>query len=184
MPRKSLVELEAQAAATIESNVIGAVSAADVRQMFLDFINAIRPGYGQLTIVGSKNQVVSIAPSLLTFTGQSDSNPAQTTSTFANGRIARTERGMSRINFTMDVETNSGRFVTFTLMKNGVATPWKQTINGGGSGNPVCLSFSALDYADPAATYSIFVSAEQNNTTVTFANGGFVVELVPVNVFS
>lgn len=182
--RKSIQELRDQAAATIESNVAGAVSAADVRSMFLDFLNAIQPAYGLLTIANTKNQTVNITPSLLTFLEAQDSDSSQTTSTFANGRIARSERGTSRLSFNCDIETSNGRFVTFTIYKDGVATPWSVTANGGGAGNPVACSLVGLDYADPAATYTVMVSAEVNATVVTFSKTVFALEVVPVNTFA
>jgi hypothetical protein len=68
MARKSLNELRAQAVATLEDNTTFNISPLDVRAMILDFIEAIQPAYGLLTIVGNTTQTVNIAPSLMVFT--------------------------------------------------------------------------------------------------------------------
>jgi hypothetical protein len=64
-----------------------------------------------------------------------------------------------------------------------VATPWKVTANGAGANNPVACSMVAYDYADPAATYSIQVSAEIDAVSVKLSNAVMLLSVVPVNSF-
>jgi hypothetical protein len=90
---------------------------------------------------------------------------------------------MSSLNFDMALEAPVGRFITFTLFKNGVATPWRVTGNGAGTGNPVAVSMTALDYADPAAYYEIFATAEVANTNTRVSNGGVILSVLPVNIY-
>ena len=151
MPRKSIVELEAQAIATLEDNNTNNISPAEVRAMFLEFLNAIRPAYGVLRQDSVAAQVYGLTPVKVAWNNASDSDPLQTTSSAGNGRITRAEKGTSVINFTMDFESTNGRFITFTIYKNGLATPWRITANGAGAGNPVGVALTMLDYADPAA---------------------------------
>ena len=183
MPRKSITELEAQATTDLPDNTSGAISPADVRQMFIDFLNAIRPAYGTLQKTTPQAISLGLTPVAFPYTTQNDSDPNQTNSSPANGQIARLARGTSTINFTMDFECTAGRFVTFTLFKNGVATLWRTTSNGGGAGNPVGVAITAVDYADPAATYEVRASAEVAATNTTLSNGAFILSVDPVNSY-
>lgn len=183
MARKSIVELEAQADATIEDNIAGAISPADVRAMFKDFLNAIRPAYGILQQTGNPTQNLGLTPTKMLWNNAQDSDPNQTSSSAANGSVTRTERGMSTINVTLDIECQSGRFITARLYKNGVATPWRITGVGAGNGNPVGIALTALDYADPAAYYEIFLSAEVANTPTIVSNSAFILSVDPVNSY-
>lgn len=181
--RKSIVELEALAAATIEDNTTGSVSPADVRAMFMEFLNAIRPAYGYIRQTGNPAQNLGLTPVKMQWNNAADSDINETNSSAANGRISRLERGTSTINFTVDIECQSGRFVTATLYKNGTATPWRVTTVGAGNGNPVAMSLTAVDYADPAAYYEIFLAAEVANTNTVISNAGMILSIDPVNSY-
>jgi len=99
--------------------------------------------------------------------------------------VTKVERGNVTINFTMDIEAANGRFISFQLFKNGAPTGWKTTGNGGGNGNPVGVSLTAVDYAsDPAAVYDIRATAEVAGTSVIMSNGGFVIQVDPVRTFT
>jgi hypothetical protein len=185
MARKSIVELIAQANATLADNTTGDITAADVRNMVLDFLNAIAPAYGVLSIpTGTLTQTVGLTPVLMDFNTAQDSNPAQTTSNATSNTIARAERGTSTINFTTDFEAAVNRFVTFTLYKNGTPTPWRVTGNGGGTGNPIGVAMTAVDYADPAATYDIRITAEVAGVSVVTSNAALIVQVEPVTSYT
>ena len=181
--RKSIVELETQADSTIEDNTTGAISPADVRAMFKDFLNAIRPAYGILQQTGNPNQNLGLTPVKMLWNNAQDSDINQTNSSAANGSISRLERGTSTITVSVDVECQSGRFITATIYKNGVATPWRVTTTGAGSGNPVGMSVTMIDYADPEAYYEVFLSAETANTNTIVSNGACVLRIDPVNSY-
>lgn len=184
MARKSILELIAQATADFPDNSAGAITPAKLRNWAIDFLNSISPAYGVLQIpTGTLNQTLNIAPQLLVFNSAYNSDPAQTTAAVPASTIQRAEKGSSTINFTTDFECQTGRFVTFTLYKDGVATPWRVTGNGGGNGNPIAVALTAIDYADPAATYSIQASCEVNGTAVVLSNAALVVQVEPVRSF-
>jgi hypothetical protein len=183
MPRKSVVELEAQADATLEDNVTKNISAADVRAMIKDFLNAFRPAYGLLQQTGAPILSLGLTPVKAQWNNAQDSDINQTNSSAASGRISRTERGTSEITFTMDFECQSGRLVSFTLYKNGAPTPWRVTATGGGSGKPIGAALSAIDYADPEAYYEMFAECDTASTSTTISNGSCVLKVVPVNSF-
>lgn len=184
MARKSMAELRAQAIASLPDNVVEEITPADVRNMILDFINAIAPAYGVLRRSTPNVQTLGLTDSLVIFDVAQDSDPSQTTSAVPASTIARAERGTSTINFTMDVEAPVNRFITFTLYKNGAATPWRITCNGGGAGNPVSVALTAVDYADPAATYDVRATAEVAGVSTTLNNGAFILSVDPVNSYA
>lgn len=184
MPRKSIQELIAQATADFPDNVTGLITPAKLRNWAIDFLNAISPAYGHLTQPGPHTQTFGLTPALVVFATAYDSNPAETTSAVPASTITRAEKGTSTIQFSADLETNNGRFITFTIYKNGVATPWRITGNGGGAGNPVAVALTAVDYADPAAVYSVEGTAEVNGTSVTLSNMILLVGVDPVNNYT
>jgi hypothetical protein len=182
--RKSILELIAQANADFPDNVTGLITPAKLRQWAIDFLNSISPAYGYLTKPAPSSQTLGLTPALITFTSAYDSDPSQTTSTVPASTIARAEKGTSTFQFSADFECQNGRFITFTIYKNGVATPWRITGNGGGAGNPIAVALTAVDYADPAATYDIRGTAEVNGTPVTIQNMVFLLSVDPVRSFT
>lgn len=184
MARKSILELIAQVNATLPDNSTGLITPAILRAMFLDFLNAISPAYGLLSRSAPNTQVLGLAPVIVAFQTAFDGDPAQTTSSIVSNTIARAEKGTSTINFVADLECQTNRFVTFTLYKNGAPTTWRITGNGGGAGNPVSVALTAIDYADPAATYSIEATCETNGTSVTLSNMAFVLAVDPVRSYT
>jgi len=184
MPRKSILELIAQATADFPDNVAGLITPAKLRNWAIDFLNSIAPAYGLLSLTGPLTQTFGLTPALVVFQTAYDSNPAETTTAVPASTVTRAEKGTSTINFSMDIETNNGRFITFTLFKDGVATPWRITGNGGGTGNPVSVALTAIDYADPAAVYDVRATAEVAGTSVILTNGVFLVSVDPVRSFT
>jgi 2-phospho-L-lactate guanylyltransferase (CobY/MobA/RfbA family) len=183
MARKSIQELVVQADTTLADNIVGDISAADVRNMVKDFLNAIKPAYGQLTILTPSTQALTTTPTILDFTGAGDSDPTETTSSIVSNTITRSDRGTSRVVINVDIETASNREVTMILYKNGAPTSWRIMTSGSGTGSPVSVSLVAVDYADPAANYSVFVQTDAA-ASVIFNNGVFLLEIVPVNSYA
>ena len=184
MPRKSIVELEAQAAADLPDNTTGLITPADVRNMFLDFLNAIRPAYGVCQKTAPETVTLGLTPAAIAYTTGTSSDSNQLTANAATGQVSRSERGTATINFSMDVECAANRFITATLFKNGVATTWRITVNGAGTGNPVGMALTAIDYADPAATYEVRLSAETDGVSTVINNGALVLAIDPVNSYT
>ena len=182
MPRKSMNELRAQALADFPDNTTGLITPTKLRTMFEDFIDAVAPAYAVMGRTGG-SVTAGLTPIVVTMTSQLDSNPSETTTNAAAGTIARAERGTSYLNFDCDIEAPANRFVTFRLYKNGVATGGDVTVNGAGAGNPVSGSFSWTDYADPAATYDLRVTAEIAGVAVTLSNVSVLLQVMPVNSY-
>jgi hypothetical protein len=184
MARKSIQELIAQATSSFPDNVTGLITPALLRTWATDFLKAIAPAYGVLQKSAFGTQLVGLTPSVMQWTTRQDSDPSQTTTSAAQGTIERAERGTSDINFSADFEAPVNRFVSFTLYKNGVATLWRVTGNGGGNGNPIGVSFAAKDYADPAATYDIRITAEIDGVSANIGNASLIVGVDPVNSYT
>ena len=184
MPRKSIVELTAQAAASFPDNVTGLITPAALRTFCEDFLNAIRPAYGICQKTAPQTVNLGLTPVAIAYTTATSSDINQLTASAATGAISRYERGTATINFTMDVECATNRFITATLFKNGVATTWRITVNGAGAGNPVGMAFTAVDYADPAASYDVRLSAEAAGVSTIINNGAFLLAVDPVNSYT
>jgi hypothetical protein len=184
MPRKSIVELTAQAIASFPDNVTGLITPALLRTMFEDFLKAIAPAYGICQKTAPQTVNLGLTPTAIAYTTAQSSDINQLLASAALGEIERLERGTSTINFTMDIECATNRFITATLFKDGVATPWRITANGAGTGNPVGMALTAIDYADPAATYDVRLSAETAGVSTVINNGAFLLSVDPVNSYT
>lgn len=185
MARKSILELIAQATADFPDNVTGLITPAALRGWAIDFLNSIAPAYGYLTLTGPLNQTFGLTASLVVFQAAINSDPSQTTAAVPASTVIRTEKGTSTINFSMNVETNASRFITFAIYKNGAPTSWKITVNGGGAGNPVACALTAIDYSSTdGAIYDVRATAETAGTVVTMTSGVFVVQVEPVRSFT
>lgn len=181
MARKSIQELISQANATLADNNVGAITPAEVRGMFLDLLNAIKPAYAGMSRTAAA-ATLNIAPALVVMDQQLNGSPTEFTVTLPASTLARAERGTTYLNVDIDVEAPANRFIKIQLYKNGVATGGDVTVNGAGAGNPVSGSFSWIDYADPAATYTLVASAESDGVAVTLA-ASILAQIQPVNSY-
>lgn len=184
MPRKSIVELTTQSNASFPDNNTGAITPSLLRTMFNDFLNAIRPAYGVCQKTAPQTVNLGLTPVAIAYTTATSSDINQVLASAPLGEIERLERGTSTINFTMDIECATNRFITATLFKDGVATLWRTTVNGAGTGNPVGMALTAIDYADPAATYDVRLSAETAGVSTVINNGALIVGVDPVNSYT
>jgi hypothetical protein len=100
----------------------------------------------------------------------------------ALAKITRNERGTTKFTFTADIagNTSAANVVTFALYKNGVATPWKQSITLTSTGTVESVSLPALEYLNGIAEYQMLVSTSTASYAVTFSNVVFVAETVMV----
>jgi hypothetical protein len=82
--------------------------------------------------------------------------------------------------FTADVVGTNGTVVTFTLYKDGVATPWRQSCTTAGAGKAVSISFSIVETATGPATYQMRVKIDTGSQTLTLSEMLFVAASQPV----
>lgn len=184
MTRKSITDLYNQAIATVEDNTTGNISPADVRQMFLDILDTIRPSYGGTAIDATGvSKAVTTAFSPFVWETLVDTGSADWNSSAASGSAYRSNGpATTRVTFNADVVAPNNMVVTFTLFKNGVATPWSVSNTSTSSTDVQAMAMGALDYeAGADINYQIQVKGSVNGNIV-ISNALFMVENVPVDM--
>jgi len=180
-----MTALKAQADSTIEDNITGAISAADVRNMIKDLIDTLTPGFGA---VGRATQtLVTLGPAAQVVTY--DTAMAITpdfTPNLALGTVTRNALGLptvnTRVTFYAGVEAPAGSEVLFTLFRDGVSVPGGFTVSCQGNGNPVQGSFEIIN-ANPLAGDPVYkvmaakISGAASNVILTDVR--FILEVVP-----
>ena len=181
MARKTIVELLAEINALFADNTSGAITPAKLRQFQTDFVDTMTPAYGALSIPGPLAATVGIVDQLMVWSATYVAQAPEYTTDPATGKITRAQTITSnRISVNIDVDLAANRELTATLYKNGVPTVWRAKCSGSGSGRPAILSLDAIDYSDVAADYQLYVQTDAAGTNVTYSNGIFVVNAVPV----
>jgi hypothetical protein len=183
MARLSMNELLTEATTTLADNTTGEISAADVRFMFENFINAIKPAYGYLSKPVTGAVLVGTTPIALAYSSAYDSDATQTTGSAPLGTITRAEKGSSSFTFSASVDCQAGRIVTFILYKDNNPLTWSASATGGGTGKPIAVTFSGIDFSDPAGVYDVRVVCDTANTTVNIGNVAFVLKVDPVTSY-
>ena len=183
MARKSLDEMLADLSVAFPDNNTGAITPVVLRSYFDDLIKAIRPSYALLTRDVAVAQAITTAAAPLVFTS-SDIAAAQGeyAATPGIGRITRLDKGVTEFQFTADMSSpsNSPRLLTFTLYKNGVATPFQQTQQLTVTGEVSSLTFTAIQSHSALANYDMYVKSSVNET-ITFSKMVLVAQTIPAN---
>jgi hypothetical protein len=183
MARKSLNQMLADLLVAFPDNNTKLITPTILRTYLDDLIKALRPSYAILRRDTAVAQAVTVTPIPLVFT-TSDLAAAlgEYTANAAVGDITRLDAGTVNFNFTADISSssNSTRLLTFTLYKNGVATPFRQSQQFTVAGEVISLSFTAIQFNNAAASYVMRVESSVNET-FTFSNMGFVAQTIPAN---
>jgi hypothetical protein len=190
--RYSIVELLAQADATLPDNTTQLIDPADVRDMIKNFLTTMAPAYGGINIPATPGVVVAlntttpvvIAPfaSVVAASGEMTANAAAGQVTQQIAAVGNTGAS-ARVTFTADVVGANNADVTFTLYKNGVATPFRDSVTCGGAGNFGALTFGALVYTGGVDAVFEIRATTTNAGNYTISNALLLVENVPVNSF-
>ena len=182
MARKDFTALLAQAAATLPDNTTGEISPADVRQMFTDMLDTLRPAYGVLaTSLAGITKTVNIAPLSLAWTDIARMDTPEYVISAANGSIGRPGQSCSnRIVCSVDVYGGAGKLVTGTLFNKGTATGYKTSIVCGGPTKPETLLIAGVVTAVTDPLFQIFVNTDTDGVSFTFKDGTFSVENIPM----
>lgn len=185
MPRKSIQELIAQANANLPDNTAGLISAQDVRELIVDFLNAIAPAYGQLVRETPANFTWGPTPVNVSFEAAADSNPAQTTSSIGSNTITKAEKGTVTLNFTADVEGPNGRVVDFEFRRGLDVLPWRVSTTLGGTGKPIGVALTGIDYtSQDNDQFYVYATCDTAGTSVLLSNAAFILSVDPVNSFT
>ena len=181
MARKTIVELLAEINSLFADNTSGSITPAKLRSFCTDFVDTMTPAYGALSTPGPLAATVGTVDQLMVWSSTYIAQSPEYTTDPATGKITRAQTiASNRISVNIDVDIASNRELTATLYKNGVATPWRAKCSGSGSGRPAILSLDAIDYSDVAVDYQLYVQTDVAGTAVTYSNGIFVVNAVPV----
>jgi hypothetical protein len=185
MARKTLVALKAQADLTLADNATHDISAADVRDMFKDFLDTMTPGFGAaandlhtLVGLGITQQVVPYDTLMVT--------TPEFTANLAAGEVTRHALGLptvnTRVTFYTGVAAPAGNEVVFTLFRDGVSVPGGCTVSGQGIGNISEGSFEILN-ATPIAgdpVYKVMASKISGAASdVELSQTRFILEVIP-----
>lgn len=187
MARKSLNEMLADLLTSFPDNNTKFITPAILRTYFDNFIKVIRPSYALLRRDTGVAQAVTTVDTPLVFTTSDvTASLGEYTANAAIGEIARVDGG-GTVNFTFTAgissPSNSNRLLTFTLYKNGVAIPFRQSQSFNVANETLSLSFNALHFNATAATYSMRVQSSVNET-FTFSNMVLVAQTIPVNSYT
>jgi len=183
MARKTLDRMLEDLITAFPNNNTKFITPAGIRAYFDDLIKALRPSYAWLSRTTGAAQAVTVAPVPLTFAAAEISfAQGEYTASQAIGRITRLDAGVCQFNFTADISSpsNSTRVLTFTLYKNGVATPFRQSQSFSVSGEVLSVSFGAIQSSSIAANYDMYVQSTVNET-FTFSEMVFLTQTIPAN---
>jgi len=178
MARKSLTQILADAAVAFPDNTTELITPAILRAWIGDFVAAIRPAYGLISLV-SAAQAVTTTPQPLVMNVSQLSPVIDYTLTPALSRAVRLEPGMTRITFNADVNGVNNQTVSFVLFKDGVDSGWRITVFMSAVTNTESVSLVAMVYSSSTATYELRVACTAN-ATLTFSNVILLCETVSV----
>lgn len=183
MPRKSMVQLQADLITSFPDNTTGIITPLMLRTYLNNVIEAIRPAYATITRTTPNIQTIGATPVALISEAGAVSDVPDFTATAGTTLIDRLASGTTRFSFNASFECAAGRRVSALLYKNGSATLWASASTGNGAGDPANLEFTGLDYDGGSADYQIQVSCDTAGTAVTFYDAVFLCESVPVNSY-
>jgi hypothetical protein len=182
MTRRTIVELIAQADATLPDNVTGLIDPADVRNMIKDFLDTIRPSYAAIRNSAGISKAVTTAFSTFAWAEQVAAQAPDWSVSLASGTCQRDGGpATTRLTFTADVVAPNNSIVTFALFINGVETAWAISNTSTSSADIQSFSLSAIAYNTEATIqYQIQVKSTAAGNIV-ISNAALVCENVPVN---
>lgn len=185
MARKSIVELNTDAATKLPDNTNQEIGPEDVRQMFQDFLDTMAPSYGGLQI-STRVQAVTTTPTPMVFMTSIISLPPQWVVDPAAGTLSRSLAGVAKLNsrFTVcgTVTGPSGADLKISLYDHTTELAWIQIVACRGTGNRCGFAFTALDAMEADASYTLKISSSNQNN-YTFENVLFVGENVAIRDF-
>lgn len=171
MTIRSILELVAQANATLVDNTQGDISADDVRNLIVDFLETMSPAYG---VIGMTSDVVNLTATpqvLAPWTAILSETVGYYVCNLTNGTVTRSRQGAAGctdfIIFDGEVEGPVNDIVRIHLYKNGAPTGYYTDVTCQGTARPIGFNVSAITYSDNDPVYDIRVSGDTGNKTFT-----------------
>ena len=182
MTRKTIVELLAQADATLPDNTTGLIDPADVRNMIKDFLDTVRPSYAAMRIASGISKAVTTTFSTFQWATQVAAQSPDWTVSLASGTVQRSGGpATTRFTFSIDAVAPNNMLVTFALFINGVETPWAVSNTSTSSSDAQSYAMSAIAYNTEATIqYQVQIKGSTSGNVV-LSNGAMVCENVPIN---
>lgn len=190
MTIKSIIELLAQADATLPDNNTQLISAADVRNMIKDFIDTMSPAYGAIQLVGPSAIALTPTPVKLSpFTNILYATAPYFQSSAANGQVSRQINAVGLTGATDFLVVTGGvngpnnDNVTLEIYKNGVATGYKTSVTCSGGADVLGFNIAGISYTDAVAEAVYEVRANAPAGNFNFSNVALIVQAQPVRSF-
>jgi hypothetical protein len=189
MTIKSIEELITQANTNLPDNITQLISAADVRQLFIDFLDSVGPGYGVMNLVGPSAKAVTTTPSKISpFTSVEEVTSGFYIGSAANAEITRLIASASIvgatdfITVTGSVNGPNNNNLTVEIYKDGAPTGIKMSVTCTGTSDNVGFNCVGLEYkAGADAVYDVRVSGPAAN--YNFTNVQFLAQSQPVRAY-
>jgi hypothetical protein len=191
MTIKSILELLAQADATIEDNTTGNITPSDVRAMFKDFLDTMSPAYG---VLRATNPVAFNVPASPPAAFKPFAEIVASTAGFfncsaANGVVTRliASAGIagasSIVLISGEVAGTNNDNVNLEVFKNGVATGWRTSAVCQGTGEFVGFNIAGFVFDTGAdVDYELRVSGTAGSKD--FRNMVMLFQAQPVRSFT
>jgi hypothetical protein len=182
MTRRTIVELIAQADATLPDNVTGLIDPADVRNMIKDFLDTVRPSYAVINITTGVSKAVTTVFSTFAWATQYIAQAPDWTTSLASGTCQRSGGpATTRLTFNADVVAPNNSITTFGLFVNGVETNFAVSNTSTSSTDAQSFSLSAIVY-DTSATIQYQIQVKSTSAgNIVISNAVLACENVPVN---
>jgi hypothetical protein len=186
MAFKSILQLLAQADATLPDNSTQLITAAAVRNMVKDFLDSMSPAYGAIHCTSVVETLAPLTPQVLApYTTTIQATAPDFTTNLTNGSVTRVlgaEAGSTiQILASGAVVGGNGDAVTVTLFRNGAATTFANSVTAQGGGNPVSFNIAAIDYVTTDSTYDLRAVGPAGS--YTFSELTIVCQKQPVRSF-
>jgi hypothetical protein len=190
MTIKSIVELLAQADATIEDNTTGNITPSDVRALCKDIIDTMSPAYGVLQASASFAFLLPTSPPavLKPLATVVQATAGYFNASAANGWIRRlvTTAGLAGASNLVlvsgEVDGPNNDNVNIELYKNGVATGWRSSVVCQGAGEFVGFNIAGLTYDTVDTEFDLRVSG--TGGTKNFRNIVILIQAQPVRSYT
>lgn len=184
--RFTITDLVNQANATLPDNTAQEISAADVRNMVLDFLATMKPAFGSMrrdtdVVIALNTLTPTIIGPWSSITNQSlpEVIPNLAGTILKNIASLGNASATDRITFYIGVSGPAGNDLTFTLYANGTPLDVVSRISTSGTGNIINVTLSGLVTRSVDTSYEVR-ALTSNNNNYTFSNGTFRIENVPV----
>jgi len=191
MTIKSIVELLAQADATLEDNTTGNITPADVRNLIKDFLDTVSPAYGAIVCTSDTATLSATPTQIAPFTTSVAAAAGYYTNNLSAGTVTRqiATAGLAGatdfIIVSGSVSGANNANVLVTLYKNGNPTPYRASVTCTGAGDGQGFNIAGITYTDAGDGDAVYdVRATGPAGSFVFTDVTLLVQAQPVRSFT